>query len=341
MTIPALRALRRLLPKAHITLVVKPVVADLFESAKVVDEILPYDRRHVWSAFSQVRQWRQHDFQLAVLFQNAFEAALIPFLAGVPVRLGYATEGRQKLLSHPLAVPDWKNTKHEVFYYLYLIAALEQSLYGTNKILDTDPDAQIEVDDDKKATAREFLDGFGPISQKGLVALCPGSINSRAKRWPAERFAALGDRLIENDFSVLLIGSPAELDVSSAVVESMRQKPIVLTGKTNLDQITSIISLADLLITNDTGPAHIGAALNTPTITIFGPTNPLTTRPFSLQAEVLRHPPDCAPCMLRDCPIDHRCMTAITVEEVFEHSSAILKRRSFKNTVRSLCDSVA
>jgi heptosyltransferase-2 len=341
MTIPALRALRRLLPEARITLVVKPGVADLFESAKVVDEILRYDRRHIWSVFSQVREWRQHDFQLAVLFQNAFEAAVIPFLAGVPVRLGYATEGRQKLLSHPLAVPDWKNSKHEVFYYLYLIAALEQSLYGTNKIFDTDPDAQIEVDDRKKASAREFLDGFGSISPKGLVALCPGSINSRAKRWPAERFAALGDRLIESDFSVLLIGSRAELDVSNTVVKGMRQKPIVLTGKTNLDQITSIISVADLLITNDTGPAHIGAALNTPTITIFGPTNPLTTRPFSLQAEVLRHPPDCAPCMLRDCPIDHRCMTAITVEEVLERARAILKRRSFKNTVRSLCDSVA
>ena len=341
MTIPALRALRRLLPNAHITLVVRPGVAELFEAAKVVDEILRYDRRNAVSVFSQVREWRRHKFQLAILFQNAFEAALIPFLAGVPIRLGYATEGRHKLLSHPLPVPDWKNDKHEVFYYLYLIAALERSLYGTSKILDTDPDAAIEVAEAKKTSARQFLDNVGPISKKGLVALCPGSINSRAKRWPAERFAALADRLIEDDRTVLLIGSRAEEDVSKLVVSTMQHKPIVLTGKTSLDQITSILSLVDLLITNDTGPAHIAAALNTPAITIFGPTNPLTTRPFSLQAEVLRHPPDCAPCMLRDCPIDHRCMTAITVEEVFDHAFAILKRRSFNNTVRSLCDSVA
>jgi len=341
MTIPALRALRRLLPNAHITLVVKPGVAQLFETANVVDEIIRYDRRNVLSVFSQVREWRRHQFQLAILFQNAFEAAVIPFLAGVPLRLGYATEGRQKLLNHPLMVPDWKNEKHEVFYYLYLIAALEQSLYGTNKILDTDPDATIEVSEKKKSEARKFLEAFGSVSKKGVVALCPGSINSRAKRWPAERFAALADRLIEMERTVLLIGSPAETDVSDLVLRTMQHKPIVLTGKTNLDQITSIISLADLLVTNDTGPAHIAAALSTPTITIFGPTNPLTTRPFSLHAEVLRHPPDCAPCMLRDCPIDHRCMTAITVDEVFDHALAILKRRSFSNTVRSLCDSVA
>jgi heptosyltransferase-2 len=101
------------------------------------------------------------------------------------------------------------------------------------------------------------------------------------------------------------------------------------------------MALVDLVVTNDTGPAHIAAALDCPTIVIFGPTNPLTTRPFSPKAEMIRHPPDCAPCMLRDCPIDHRCMTAITVDEVFEHSHALLKRGSFAKTVRSVCDSVA
>jgi heptosyltransferase-2 len=121
----------------------------------------------------------------------------------------------------------------------------------------------------------------------------------------------------------------------------MRNEPVVLTGKTSLDQITAVLDRADLIVTNDTGPAHIGAALGRPTIVIFGPTNPLTTRPFAPEAEVLRHPPDCAPCMLRDCPIDHRCMTAIEVDEVFERSQALLKRGSFAKTVRSLCDSVA
>jgi heptosyltransferase-2 len=107
------------------------------------------------------------------------------------------------------------------------------------------------------------------------------------------------------------------LDVTEEVVSKMRRRPVVLTGETDLAGTVAVLSVADLLVTNDTGPAHISAALERPTLVIFGPTNPLTTRPFSTTADIIRRPPDCAPCMLRDCPIDHRCMTAITPEEVF------------------------
>src|SRR5262249_20641335 len=161
----------------------------------------------------------------------------------------------------------------------------------------------------RRAAAFDFLKQQGLRHGRPIIALCPGSINSRAKRWPAERFAALADRIIsEVDANVLLVGSEAELDVSVAVTNQMRQKPLVLTGKTNLAQAIAILSQVDLLITNDTGPSHIAAALGRPTLAIFGPTNPLTTRPLAANAEIVRHPPDCAPCMLRDCPIDHRCM---------------------------------
>jgi heptosyltransferase-2 len=102
----------------------------------------------------------------------------------------------------------------------------------------------------------------------------------------------------------------------------------VLTGKTTIAEATALISIADVLVTNDTGPAHIGAALSTPTLVIFGPTNPLTTYPLSSNAEIIRRAPDCAPCMLRDCPIDHRCMTAIAPEEVFARASALISRRA-------------
>ncbi len=278
---------------------------------------------------------------MAVLFQNAFEAALIPFLAGVPLRLGYATEARQALLTHPLPLPDWRSSRHEVFYYLYLITALEQMLFQRSAICESDPDASLTISEGRKAEAENLLRAYGVREGEPVVVLCPGSINSRAKRWPAEAYAALGDRLIESKRQVLLIGSANETDVSNEVISHMQQRPIDLTGKTSLDEITALLSLVDLVVTNDTGPAHVAAALGRPTLVIFGPTNPLTTRPFAPQAEILRHPPDCAPCMLRDCPIDHRCMTAITVDEVFEHSQALLKRASFAKTVRSLCDSVA
>ena len=341
MTVPALRALRRVLPDARITLVVRPSAVGIFADADFVDQILVYKSKNVFSVVGQVREWRWRKFDLAVLFQNAFEAALIPFLAGVPLRLGYATESRQALLTHPLALPDWRSSRHEVFYYLYLVTALEQLISGASTICESDPDASLQISGERRAEAEKLLRAKGVRKGAPLVALCPGSINSRAKRWPAERYAALADRLIDSQRQVLLIGSTDELDVTREVTSRMENQPIVLTGKTSLDQITAVLSLVDLVVTNDTGPAHIAAALGRPTLVIFGPTNPLTTRPFAPVAEILRHPPDCAPCMLRDCPIDHRCMTAISVDEVFERSHALLKRASFAKTVRSLCDSVA
>lgn len=341
MTIPALRALRRILPNAHLTLAVRPSAKGIFSEVDFVDDVLVYDRRNAFSVVPQIREWRRRKFDLAVLFQNAFEAALIPFLAGVPIRLGYATESRQAMLTHPLPLPDWRSSKHEVFYYLYLITALEQLLFGASSVCEGDPDVSLPISEARKAEAVELLRSFGVAEEKTVVAICPGSINSRAKRWPAEAYAALADRLLEDQRQVLLIGSPDEIDVTNEVTSRMRHRPVVLTGKTTLDQITAVLGNVDLVVTNDTGPAHIAAALGCPTIVIFGPTNPLTTRPFSFKAEIIRKPPECAPCMLRDCPIDHRCMTAITVDEVFERSHALLKRSSFAKTVRSLCDSVA
>jgi ADP-heptose:LPS heptosyltransferase len=117
-----------------------------------------------------------------------------------------------------------------------------------------------------------------------------------------------------------------EMEVSREVEKLMHHRPVMLTGRTDLAQAVAVLSLADVLITNDTGPAHISAALNRPTLVIFGPTDPRTTRPFSPIAEIIRHPPECAPCMLRDCPIDHRCMTVITPDEVFQRASAMMKK---------------
>jgi heptosyltransferase-2 len=127
--------------------------------------------------------------------------------------------------------------------------------------------------------------------------------------------------------TVMLIGAREEMDVTSEVVGHMTSRPIVLTGETTLAETIAVLSHADLLVTNDTGPAHIAAALSLQTLVIFGPTDPTTTRPFSAAAEVIRHAPECAPCMLRDCPIDHRCMTAITPAEVYARARQIVGER--------------
>ncbi|HKG79186.1 MAG TPA: glycosyltransferase family 9 protein, partial [Pyrinomonadaceae bacterium] len=255
MTVPALRALRRVLPKAKITLAIRPGAKGIFSEADFIDDVLVYNRKSAFSVVPQIHEWRSRNFQLALLFQNAFEAALIPFMAGVPLRLGYATESRQALLTHPLAVPEWRSSRHEVFYYLYLVTALEQMLFGNSNICESEPHASIQISESRKAEARSLLRTHDIREGDSVVAICPGSINSRAKRWPVEAYAALADRLIESQRQVLLIGSQEEAEVSKDVMSRMRHRPIVLTGKTTLDQITAVLATVDLVVTNDTGPA--------------------------------------------------------------------------------------
>jgi len=329
MTVPALREIRRLFPEAHITLATRPWAKGLFSGAEFIDELQVHEGSGLRSVVQQVREWRKQSFDLAILFPNSLETALVASLARVPLRIGYATDGRQALLTHALELPEWRSVKHEVFYYLQIVAELEWLIKHEQTFFNRQPDGSLNISSGRQAAARDFLRSHGGGSSNDgrvLIALCPGSINSRAKRWPAERYAELGDRLIEElQAEVILIGSAAEVDVSHAVSRQMRKQPVVLTGQTDLAQLVAILSQVDLLVTNDTGPAHIASALGRPTLVIFGPTNPLTTRPFSPYGQVLRQPPDCAPCMLRDCPIDHRCMTAITPADVFERARLVLE----------------
>ena len=320
MTVPALRALRNAFPNTHLTLATRGWAQGLFADADFIDDIQVHEGTGLRSVVGQVREWQKRGFDLAVLFPNSLESALVAALSRVPVRTGYATEGRQRLLTHPLPLPEWRSSRHEIYYYLNIV----QQLVGVDNTL-SQADGSLTVSVARQAEARALLQAHGVSGERKLVALCPGSINSRAKRWPAERFAALGNRLItELDADVVLIGSPNELEVSSLVSETMRPAPVVLTGKTSLSQLIGVLSVVDLLVTNDTGPAHIASALGRPTLVIFGPTNPLTTSPYSASGQILRLPPDCAPCMLRDCPIDHRCMTAISPDDVFEKSTIML-----------------
>ncbi|MBA3242751.1 MAG: lipopolysaccharide heptosyltransferase II [Acidobacteria bacterium] len=337
MTVPALRELRRVLPGARITLATRSWAEGIFAGADFLDELVLIDgaARGLRSCWRQATEWRARRFDLAVLFPNAFETALVAFAARVPRRIGYATDGRGVLLSNPLPVPEWRAQRHEVFYYLNIIAELERLLRGSSDIETREPRTGLHIADERRRAAREMLRARGVGLNRPLVVLCPGSTNSRAKRWPAERFAALADRLVEEaGADAVLIGAPEESEVSWSVASLMRHKPIVVTGETTLAQTAALLGVADLLVTNDTGPAHVAAAVGCPVVVIFGPTNPLTTRPYSTLAEVVREPPECAPCMLRECPIDHRCMTAITAADVFARAVAVLERRLKLEAVR-------
>jgi heptosyltransferase-2 len=330
MTVPALRELRRVLPRARLTLATRPWAEGIFAGADFIDDFLVTGNSSSKpaSVFAEASEWRAHRFDLAVLFPNAFAPALVAALARVPARVGYATQGRSALLTQRVGVPEWRGTRHEVFYYLHLVAELERRLYGSTTVETRAPDTELCVTRVRLREAEALLRERGARPGRPLVALCPGSTNSRAKRWPAERFAAVADMLSERTGAeVVLVGAAEELDISEEVARHMRARPVVLTGKTDLALTAAVLKVSDLLVTNDTGPAHVAAAVGCPVVVIFGPTNPVTTRPFSTTAEVVRRPPDCAPCMLRDCPIDHRCMTAITPEEVFERAAHALELR--------------
>jgi lipopolysaccharide heptosyltransferase II len=329
MSLPALDQLRRIFPAAHITLACHPGTADIFTESDFADEVLGAERG-AFSVFKNARAWRQRQFDLAVLFQNAFAAAMTAWLAGIALRAGYDTDRRGSLLTTAIPLPPWKGERHESLYYLNVVGELERALFGNRSVADGEPSVTLKVSAKRGEAAHSLVNQAGAQPGKPLAVLCPGSVNSRAKRWPPERYAELADRLAESGMNVVLIGSPAELDVSKEVSGSARHQLIVLTGKTTVAEAVAIISIADVLITNDTGPAHIGAALGTPTVVIFGPTNPLTTYPLSPSATIVRHPPDCAPCMLRDCPIDHRCMTAIGPQEVFDRAMEISAARSIQ-----------
>ncbi|MFN2579193.1 MAG: lipopolysaccharide heptosyltransferase II [Pyrinomonadaceae bacterium] len=328
MSLPALNSLRRTFPKALITVATRPGTADIFIESKCIDDVLIQERTTLLSTFAQVGEWKRRQFDIAVLFQNALAAATIAFLARVPVRIGYATDGRRPLLTAALSLPAWKNERHESFYYLNIVAELERIVFGSSSAMTTEPVFDLRVSRERRESARRMVANQGTDPIKPLTILCPGSVNSRAKRWPPERYAELADKLIDAGIEVALIGSRAEIDVSREVCARAKHQPMVLTGQTSVAEVVALISIADVLVTNDTGPAHIGAALDVPTLVIFGPTNPLTTHPWSSQAQIIRQPPDCAPCMLRTCPIDHRCMTVISVDEVFRRAITMIEKTS-------------
>lgn len=323
MTIPALIELRRIFPDADITLHTRSWAKGLLQDADFIDDIIVFEKleSNLADVIGQARILREKRFDAAVLFPNSFASALTVRFAGVPKRFGYSKDSRRFFLSDPLAVPKWKAERHEVYYYLNLISQVEKKLLGTDTVSTREPEMRLNVSQQRRCRAREILAENGVDFSSPKIALGVGSTNSRAKRWKAQSYARLNDLLQrELGANVILIGAKDELDVSHDVFKMSRSKPIVLTGMTDLDEATAILSEVDLLISNDMGPAHIAPAVGTDTIVIFGPTNPATTRPFSDRAEIIRKAVECSPCMLRDCPIDHRCMTRITVEEVFERA---------------------
>lgn len=335
MTTPALNRLRSSFPQAEIIMLATPLTAGLFQSSPSVNTVIEYRRREkgVRAFFEMVGQLRARRFDLAVLFQNSFEAALLSWLGGARLRIGYAEQGRGLLLTHRIFRGDAHRNRHQIHDYLDIVAECERVCLGeTFTPAVEQPLPSLAVTAAQRDAAARLLRGFGIESTgRPLIALNAGSTNSRAKRWPEERFAELADCLIrELNAQIVLIGAAAELDSAEHVIWRMQTKGAInLAGKTSLTELIGLLAGCDLVVSNDTGPAHVAAALGTPTLTLFGPTNEFETAPLGKHAEIIRAEGiECARCMHRDCPIDHRCMTDISAGEVMARICALLSCRS-------------
>jgi heptosyltransferase-2 len=319
MTIPAIRKLRTLFPDARLTLQTREWARGILDQGNLFDEIITPR-----GFLEQVKEIRRRRFDLAIVLPNSFSSALAVRMAGVKRRFGYAAERRSLLFTDPVEIPEWKDTRHEVFYYLRLIDAVEQSFF--NRVTEpADLEPSLLIPDSGSASARELMATRGVDMNRKIVAIAPGSTNSRAKRWLPERFAQLNDRLqSELNCNVVLLGSKDDREISEHLSNLSVKKPFDLTGETDIKLAAAILAEVDLLISNDMGLAHLAPAVGTRTLVIFGPTNQLTTRPMSEHASVISANVECAPCMLRDCPIDHRCMTRVSVDHVFLGAAKML-----------------
>ena len=324
MSVPALTELRRIFPGSHIALQTRAWAKDIFDELPIFDQIITLDRSG--SVLKDALTLRKGNFDLAVVLPNSFSSALVPTLAGVRRRFGYSTDGRSLLLTDRCRVPDWKSERHEVNFYLNLVDELRKRFTDAAPTEAELPEISLPVNNERRSEAESRLASLGIAKDAPTVMFAAGSTNSNAKRWGAESYAGLADRLAKDiSAQILLLGAPGEEPVAQKIIAMSQSRLTDLTGCTTLAEAAALIACADLFISNDMGLAHLAPAVGTPTLVIFGPTDHVTTRPFSSIAEVIRAGVDCSPCMLRECPIDHRCMTRVTVEQVFAAAAARLK----------------
>jgi len=329
--IPAMREIRRLFPHARISLLVRPWVRDIYAAKEFVDEILEYDRESVhngWRGFRNiVSELKTDRFDLAILLQNAFEAAFLAWCARIPQRVGYARDGRSLLLTHPCRISPEVRRVHQAYYYLNILSEMGWMPDHLWNREDYHPSIRIHAQDSDIRSAQDILRSHGIGENEMVVGVNPGAFYGPAKRWFPDRYAAVADAVAkENNARTILLGSSSDLPVTNAVAAKMETQPVILAGRTTLGQLMGLIHCCRLLITNDSGPMHLAAALDVPQLAIFGSTSEIATGPLSPNAVVIKNQVDCNPCFLRECPIDFKCMDGISVQRVLGEARKALER---------------
>jgi len=317
LALPAIRAVRQKFPEAHIGIVARPYVAEIYCDQSICDELIAYDPKGAhrgWGSRAVLAaELRARKFDVALLLQNAFDAAWLAWRAGIPERIGYARDGRRLLLTKAIGVPkSGELPTHEKFYYLELL----RRAGWLDQLLD-DPHITLHVPQARRVKAAGTLLEAGARAHAVRVAIGAGASYGSAKCWPPERFAEWASRFqAETDGDVILFGTAAEASVSNAIIAGMKKKPIDLTGKTAIGDLPALLSQCQLFLGNDSGAMHVAAAVGLPVVAVFGPTDPFGTAPVTPRCSIVQEKPYCSPCFLRRCPTDHRCMKSITPEMV-------------------------
>ena len=321
MALPALADVRRHYPSAHLAVAARASVAPLFTMVEGVDEIVRLPGR---GGLRAVTGWQQDaavlangGFDAALLFPNSFATALIASKSGIAERWGYAADWRGPFLTR--AVPKPKGSLHQGAYYQALTTELGMSPGPLH--------AQVKPNIDR---ARDLLREIGLDVDEPFAVFAPGAAYGRAKQWLPERFAELAHRLIEQrGWSVVMVGASADRAVCKEIERrlptagSRLNRLIDFSGKSDLASLAGILAVASAVVANDSGAMHLAGAVGTHVVALFGATNETRTSPLRAGTDapaptILTHPVFCRPCMLRECPIDHRCMREITAEKVLQ-----------------------
>lgn len=339
MTMPALRALRKAFPDKKISLLVKPWVAPLFEKDPNIDEIIFYEDKYksLTGRFKLSAILREKNFCSSILFQNAFDAALISYMSGIPERIGYNRDLRGLLLTDPIPFDKDDRKIHHVYYYLNLLKKI-----GINAEFSI---PYIYLSIEERLKAREAIKGL----RQPVIGLNPGATYGSAKIWPAERFAEVSKSIIsELKGSIVIFGGSSEKTIADEIIansqlSALNSYILNMSGKTSLRELSALISECDVILSNDSGPMHIAYAVRTPLTAIFGSTDPSLTGPLGTGNIVIKKDIDCSPCFKRKCKKQEMlCMSTITPEEVFDAIKKLIpeNRAVFFDRDGTLCKDV-
>jgi heptosyltransferase-2 len=312
LSLPAVRDLRQNFPASRLEVLARPAVAEIYRAVAEVDEVR--ESRGPAPDAAALRGV----FDAAVLLPNSLASALAVWRAGIPERWGYATDGRGPLLTRRARVAADVRGRSEVYYYRAMLA-------GIGLRVSASPDASLACPEAWAARGRALLGSDGP-----WVGLNPGAFYGTAKRWMPERHAAVAELVgRRTGLPVAIVGGPGERPLAEWIAAGMRTKPRVLSGDTSLAELVGVLSRLRLLITNDSGPMHVAAALGVPVLAVFGSTDWRETAPFASGARpaehrLVREHVYCSPCKLRECPIDHRCMRRVSVDRVLAEAEEML-----------------